>query len=330
MRLTVSTREGFCSLDFWTRVNPLLILAWKLLKSFLTYYHWFCFSYAVDSIHASISITMPAAMVSPPRRNNTLPISLLAAKDSIGMARAAAVGPDIVLVLRVICTSADVLFVSTRGFNFRVFPEARSIVEINFNTVAGTSREWWKSSIDVPAVIGSWMSNMMIRAVNVVTRGTKSVVEHRTFPMVRWIGSTAVRDSVALEPAATHSTFSSSTSIDLTVAVSSPGRILSLSPTWTTPLQSLPETAVPEPWLLNTFDIGILKGPRMSRAGGSNRSSRSTRVGPLYHFLRWLASSPWEVTRLMPCIAPTGTYFVFAGWYPDCRRNGRRSEHISS
>jgi hypothetical protein len=104
-------------------------------------------------------------MVSPPRRNNTLPISLLAAKDSIGMARAAAVGPDIVLVLRVICTSADVLFVSTltkcsfrgalriefrityRGFNFRIFPEARSIVEINFNTVAGTSREWWKSSI---------------------------------------------------------------------------------------------------------------------------------------------------------------------------------------
>jgi hypothetical protein len=55
----------------------------------------------------------PAAMVSPPRRNNTLPMSLLAAKVSIGMARAADDGPDIVLVLKVICTSADVLFVST-------------------------------------------------------------------------------------------------------------------------------------------------------------------------------------------------------------------------
>lgn len=46
----------------------------------------------------------------------------------------------------------------------------------------------------------------------------------------------------------------------LTTAVSSPGRTLKRSPTWTTPPHSRPETAVPELEPLNTFDMGIRKG----------------------------------------------------------------------
>lgn len=55
----------------------------------------------------------PAAIVSPPRRISILPMSLLAAKVSNGMGRAIDNGPDNVPDLSMICTSADVLFVST-------------------------------------------------------------------------------------------------------------------------------------------------------------------------------------------------------------------------
>lgn len=55
----------------------------------------------------------PAAIVSPPRRIRILPMSLLAAKVSSGIARTGDTGPDNVPVLRVICTSADMLLVST-------------------------------------------------------------------------------------------------------------------------------------------------------------------------------------------------------------------------
>ena len=66
---------------------------------------------------------------------------------------------------------------------------------------------------DEPAVIGSWISNTMIRTVNVLTSGGKSVVEHKTLPMLKWIGSTAVKHRVALELAAAHGTYSSLISI---------------------------------------------------------------------------------------------------------------------
>jgi hypothetical protein len=58
----------------------------------------------------------------------------------------------------------------------------------------------------------------------------------------------------------------------LTMAVSSPGSTLSFSPTCTTPLQIRPDAAILEPWLLYTFEIGILRGPKMSLAGGSSLS----------------------------------------------------------
>lgn len=56
---------------------------------------------------------IPAAMVSPLRRMSTLPISLFTEKGSRGMGCALAAGPDIVVLRRVICTSADTPFVST-------------------------------------------------------------------------------------------------------------------------------------------------------------------------------------------------------------------------
>lgn len=66
---------------------------------------------------------------------------------------------------------------------------------------------------DVPVVIGSWISNTMIRAVKTVANGTTSDGGHRTLPMLRWIGSMQVRYSVALVPAAAQGTLFSSTSI---------------------------------------------------------------------------------------------------------------------
>lgn len=66
---------------------------------------------------------------------------------------------------------------------------------------------------DVPAVIGTWISKTMMRAVKLVTKGTTSVGGHNTLPMVICLGSTAVRCKVMFDPAAAHSSLSSSDSI---------------------------------------------------------------------------------------------------------------------
>jgi hypothetical protein len=66
---------------------------------------------------------------------------------------------------------------------------------------------------DAPAVMGISISKTIIRAVKMVASGTGSVGGHKTLPIFKWTGSTAVKYSVALEPAAAHGTLSSSTSI---------------------------------------------------------------------------------------------------------------------
>lgn len=66
---------------------------------------------------------------------------------------------------------------------------------------------------DAPAVMGTCISNTMIRAVKTMASGTGSVGGQRTLPMLRCTGSIAVKYRVALDPAAAHGTLSSSTSI---------------------------------------------------------------------------------------------------------------------
>lgn len=116
-----------------------------------------------------------------------------------------------------------------RGLFFITEPDARSSEAINFENVAGTSREWWNNSIcasvelsslisdekllrhtEVPLVIGTWISKMMIRALNTVASGTRFPGEHRTLPILRWMGSIDVKYKVTLEPAAAHDTLLSS------------------------------------------------------------------------------------------------------------------------
>jgi len=63
---------------------------------------------------------------------------------------------------------------------------------------------------EVPFVIGTWISKMMILAMNTVASGTRFPGEHRTLPMLRWMGSMDVKYKVALEPAAAHDTLFSS------------------------------------------------------------------------------------------------------------------------
>lgn len=60
--------------------------------------------------------------------------------------------------------------------------------------------------------------------------------------------------------------------LHFTIADSSPGNILSFSPTWTTPPQILPDTAAPVFWRLNTLDIGMRRGAAISRIGGTSLS----------------------------------------------------------
>ena len=69
---------------------------------------------------------------------------------------------------------------------------------------------------DVPAVIGTWMSKTMILALKVVMRGITSLGGHSTLPMLICRGSMAVRCKVTFEPAAAHSSFSSSDSMAMT------------------------------------------------------------------------------------------------------------------
>ena len=58
-------------------------------------------------------LDLPAAMVSPERLINTLPISLFTENGSSGIGNTRADAPAYVGLRSVICTSADVLFVST-------------------------------------------------------------------------------------------------------------------------------------------------------------------------------------------------------------------------
>lgn len=111
--------------------------------------------------------------------------------------------------------------VAYRGFFFRTVPVARSMVAINFVTVAGTSLEWWNSSIyggtmsvrirlagpkrtEAPVVMGTWTSKTMILAVKLRARGITSDSGHSTLPMFKLTGSMAVKNSVTLAPAAAH------------------------------------------------------------------------------------------------------------------------------
>lgn len=66
---------------------------------------------------------------------------------------------------------------------------------------------------DAPAVIGTWISKTMIRAVKTVASGTRFVGEHRTLPMLRLTGSTSIKLRVTLKPAAAQGAYSSSISI---------------------------------------------------------------------------------------------------------------------
>lgn len=59
-------------------------------------------------------------------------------------------------------------------------------------------------------MIGTWISKMMILAMNTVASGTRFPGEHKTLPMLRWMGSIDVKYKVALEPAAAHDTLLSS------------------------------------------------------------------------------------------------------------------------
>lgn len=106
-------------------------------------------------------INVPAAIVSPPLRSKTLPISLLVENCSKGMPFSPAVFPAL---RRDISTSAEACFVRTlmrsfskrinseqankihRGFFFLTSPVVRSIKERSLLVVAGTSLDWLNNS----------------------------------------------------------------------------------------------------------------------------------------------------------------------------------------
>lgn len=67
----------------------------------------------VKSLTTAISKRLPAAIVSPFRLNNILPMSLFTENGSIGIDTARAEGFDIVPDRSDICTFADMFFVKT-------------------------------------------------------------------------------------------------------------------------------------------------------------------------------------------------------------------------
>lgn len=69
------------------------------------------------------------------------------------------------------------------------------------------------SLTDAPAVIGTWISNTTILAVNVVARGTKSVGGQSTLPMLTLMGSIDTKCRDMFEPDAAHGTDWSSISM---------------------------------------------------------------------------------------------------------------------
>lgn len=60
----------------------------------------------IPPVHQKVSC-LPAAILSPPRRSNILPISLFVEKVSIGIARTPEFAPDVLAVRRLISTSAE-------------------------------------------------------------------------------------------------------------------------------------------------------------------------------------------------------------------------------
>lgn len=66
---------------------------------------------------------------------------------------------------------------------------------------------------EAPAVMGICISKTMILAVNNAASGTNSVVGQSTLPILKFIGSMAVRLRVTFEPDAAHGTNASSSSI---------------------------------------------------------------------------------------------------------------------
>ena len=66
---------------------------------------------------------------------------------------------------------------------------------------------------DVPAVMGIWMSNTIIFAVNDDTKGTICPGRQSTLPMLSEMGSTPVSVRFTLEPAPAHGRLSPSLSI---------------------------------------------------------------------------------------------------------------------
>lgn len=77
------------------------------------------------------------------------PISLFTENGSRGTGSALDAGPEYAAPLRLISTSADMFFVNTRGLFLITLPLERSRTEIKRDIDAGTSLEWWKSSICV-------------------------------------------------------------------------------------------------------------------------------------------------------------------------------------
>lgn len=196
------------------------------------------------------------------------------------------------------------------GLFLTILPFARSKTDIRREMEAGTSREWWKSSTlrrwcemseaetmrgvltEAPAVMGTWMSNTIILAVNVDDRGTTWLGRHSTLPIFNDTGSTPVRVRFTLEPAPAQGRPSPSLSIaksaldvscvpsmdacagisPLTVADSSPGTIRKRSPATIIPPHTRPDTEMPDVCPLKTFEMGKRKGALMSRVGGSRVS----------------------------------------------------------
>ena len=100
-----------------------------------------------SSIYARTRTHAPAPIVSPPRLIRILPISLFTEKGSIGIGKALDAGPEYTDPRKMISTSADIFFVSTLGLLLITLPLERSRTDIRRDIDAGTSREWWKSSI---------------------------------------------------------------------------------------------------------------------------------------------------------------------------------------
>ena len=176
----------------------------------------------ISFAYAMFTADSPAAIVSPPRRINTRPISLFCCAVSRGIPGvlpAPLVDRSVISTVAVtpfcktlLCQQIRVVRQSTDlGFCFVTTPFSE--IETSLLIVAGRLTEWWNTSTAVPVIIGLETSNTKICAVNLVTIGTGRLVGHKTVPIPRWMGSIPERYSVTFWPATAYGAESSSTSI---------------------------------------------------------------------------------------------------------------------